>query len=105
MQLIKPYAMAYYNHGRWIAECPEECGFALLLEKHQAMMHCSECSAVWTVDWPGNVDEITGVLEVRKKRHRNWFPRGHDLAVRLNLPHGQTVAELREETEAHDGVD
>lgn len=105
MQLIKPYAMAYYNHGRWIADCPENCGFAILLQSRQGMFHCNECQVMWPVEWPSDVDEITEVLEVRKKKHRNWFPHGHDLAVRFNLPHGQTVNELREETEDHNGVD
>lgn len=104
--LIKPFALAYFNWGRWVVDCPaNDCGSAALLEKGQGIFHCPECKYVSKVMWPYNVDEITEVLEIRDKRHRNWFPANHDLALRFNLPHGQTIEELREETEVHRGVD
>lgn len=104
--LIKPHAVAYFNWGRWVADCPTECGSALALSLGQTTFLCRECNYLTQVSWPSNVDEITRALEVRKhKRNQNWFPVNHELALRFNLPHGQTVAELREETEANSGVD
>lgn len=104
--LIKPFALAYINWGRWVAECPAGCGFALVLSPGQSTLHCRECNSLTRVSWPFDADALMAALEVRPdKRNRNWFPVNHDLALRFNLPHGQSVAELHEETEAHSGVD
>lgn len=97
-------ARAYCNFGRWIADCPAECGSAVELKPGQAVYHCSECSHISVVYWPPNVDEITAELDQRPApRTRNWFPQGHDLALRSGCPHGQSVAELRDETRYHLG--
>lgn len=105
MELIRATARAYVNHSRWISECPNGCGCALQLEPRQTTFHCSECLAILPVDWPPDAQEIWDALMERPvPRTRNWFPAGHDLAVRANCPHGQTVAQLREETAEHMGV-
>lgn len=102
--LITNNARAYVNHDRWIADCPFECGSARQLQPGEHMYQCAECLAICTVDWPDNADEIWEVLaERRAPRFRNWFPAGHDLAVRAGVPHGQTVAQLREETKDNQG--
>lgn len=95
-------ARAYVNHGRWIADCPLECGSALKLEAKQSAYHCPECQWVGTVEWPDDADEIWETLNQRQvPRTRNWYPDGHFLAVRQGVPHGQTPKELTEETEAN----
>lgn len=96
--ITPPHVKAYINHGRWIAECPFECGSARQLQPNEQTFHCSECQSVLSVKWPDNADEIWEVLaERRAPRTRNWFPVGHPLAEKHRLPTGQTVKELREE--------
>lgn len=103
--LITLHARAYVNWGKWIADCPMDCGSALALEARQVAYACPECKGVALVSWPDNVDEITDVLAERPvPRTRNWYPSGHDLALRFGMPHGQSVSELREEARDH-GVD
>lgn len=100
--LITNHARAYVNHGRWIADCPADCGSARQLQPGEHMYQCGECLLVCTVDWPDDADDIWEALMERPiPKFRNWFPHQHDLALRANLPHGQTPAELREETKDH----
>lgn len=55
------------------------------------------------VEWPADADEIWAVLLERPvPGTRNWYPDGHAEAVRMGLPHGQSVAELRHETAQHE---
>lgn len=98
--LITNNARAYVNFGRWIADCPMRCGSAIQLQGGQDVFHCPECTYLASVEWPTNADEIWQALGERPaKRNRNWFPENHELALRSGSPHGQTVAELRDETE------
>lgn len=98
--LLTNQARAYVNFGRWIADCPIDCGSAMQLQPGQAAFHCPECGHLTTVEWPSNPDEIWEALGKRQaKRNRNWFPSGHQLALRSGSPHGQSVAELDAETE------
>lgn len=102
MQLITNQARAYVNFGRWIADCPMDCGSAMQLVKLQGGYHCTECGHLTSVEWPNNPDEIWTALEARPaKRNRNWFPSGHNLALRSGSPHGQSVEELQDETQEH----
>lgn len=100
MSLYVPaQAQAYVNHGRWIADCPQMCGGALELKPKETQFACRECKWIGVVDWPHDADEIMEVLQERPiPKTRNWFPRGHYLAVRTNTPHGQSVADLIQET-------
>lgn len=103
-RIITGMARAYVNYGRWVADCPVDCGCALALQPGQAIFSCVECHTVTQIDWPGNPDEIWEALSKRPApRTRNWYPEGHDLAVRANVPHGQTVKELEDETAEHLG--
>jgi hypothetical protein len=62
------------------------------------MFACPECHSMHEVEWPDNAADIWDALMQRPlARTRNWFPSGHDLALRANCPHGQTPAELLEE--------
>ncbi len=100
MTLLTNKARAYVNFGRWIADCPMDCGSALQLAARQPVYQCVECGFATDVEWPDNADEIWESLADRPaKRNRNWFPSGHSLALRSFSPHGQTPAELRQETE------
>lgn len=100
MNLLTNKALAYVNFGRWIADCPMDCGSALQLTNGQGVYHCGECGFTTEVDWPNNAGDIWEALSVRPaKRNRNWFPTGHPLALRSFSPHGQTPQELRDETE------
>lgn len=103
--LIRPAtAEAYVNHGRWVADCPMQCGGALKLDPRQGVFHCPECKTMHSVTWPTDPDEIMEALERRVvPRTRNWFPRDHYLAVRAHAPHGQTIKELDDETAEHGG--
>jgi len=105
-------ARAYVYSGRWVADCPRGCNNTELLfekrpaqpevEKHE--YHCSYCGyETRLIDWPANRVEIETVLNLRPIPHnRNWYPSGHDIAVRFRVPHGQTVDQLREENAEHD---
>lgn len=56
------------------------------------------------IEWPAKADEIWSVLLERPvPSTRNWYPHGHVEATRLGLPHGQSIAELREETTLYMG--
>lgn len=98
--LIAPRrARAYVNFGRWVADCPWDCGSAAQLQPHQAVFQCIECHSISEIDWPGNADEIWEALGKRRApRNRNWYPEGHLLAVRAGIPHGQSVKQLEDET-------
>jgi hypothetical protein len=103
--LIPAKARAYVNHGRWVADCPAECGGAMSLDPRQGLFACGVCKQMNEVEWPDNPDEIFETLMRRPlARNRNWFPTGHFLALRGSMAHGQTVNELLEEEERY-GVD
>ncbi len=102
MNLIVAAARARVNHGRWIADCPRRyCANAMRLEPGQATFHCGGaggCLMVADIEWPADADSIwEALLERPVPTTRNWYPDGHVEAVRLNLPHGQTAADLRAE--------
>lgn len=92
------------NFGRWVADCPADCGSALKLSANQSMYHCVECGQLAGVEWPTDADEIWLELSQRPApKNRNWFPSGHVLALKSGSSHGQTPRQLREETETYMG--
>lgn len=103
VSLLTERARAYVNHGRWISDCTRRhCGNAEALTPGQGAFHCSNCQQVAAVEWPADAAEIWGALSVRPvPQTRNWFPSGHELALRSGCPHGQTVADLEAETREH----
>lgn len=102
MTLLTNQARAYVNFGRWIADCPMDCGSAMQLTNAQGVYHCVECGHMATIEWPDNVGEIWDALDERPaKRNRNWFPPSHILALKSGSPHGQTPQDLRDETQEH----
>lgn len=96
-------ARARINWGRWLADCPRsDCAGAEELTPRQAMFHCSSCGYLAEIDWPADPDGLwTVLLERPSPQTRNWYPAGHDEAMRAGLPHGQTPADLRDETRQH----
>ena len=107
-------ARAYFNHGRWVADCPREfCTYAFELEPGQETYLCRTrprrpgaapggCGAEAPIEWPADAEEIQRALELRPvESTRNWLPAGHPLAVAAGVPHGQTVADLLAENEEH----
>lgn len=106
--LLAPKARARVNHGRWIADCPRRyCANAIRLKPRQGTFHCGGeggCQLMAPIEWPSDADELWAALAERPvPATRNWYPHGHVEAVRLRLPHGQTAAELREETRQYMG--
>ncbi|MDF2711385.1 MAG: hypothetical protein K0R62_7037 [Nonomuraea muscovyensis] len=107
--LITTRARARVNYGRWIADCPRPyCANAMRLTPGQSAFHCGGeggCQLVAEVEWPADAVGIWAALEVRPvPGTRNWYPDDHAEAVRLGLPHGQTAADLRDETREYEGV-
>lgn len=101
--ITPPVAQAYVNHGRWIAECPFECGSARQLQPHERLFQCSECKSILPIIWPPDADGIWEALNERRlPRTRNWFPEGHPLAERIGAPTNQTADELRKEQREHE---
>jgi hypothetical protein len=99
-------AAAYVNHGRWVAGCPREfCNSAQRLEPGQARIYCGGeggCGLDSEVIWPDDAQAIWDALRRRPvPGTRNWFPTDHELALRANCPHGQSVADLLAENEIY----
>jgi hypothetical protein len=101
-----PTARAYYNHGRWITDCPRPgCANAQALTPAQWVFECSNCLVRAPVEWPPNAAEITAELDRRPVPDtRNWFPEDHPLALASGRDHGQTVSQLADEFHAMDPV-
>jgi len=100
--LITNRARAWVYGGAWVADCPSGCGNVESLAPEATACHCGYCRRLSDIEWPDARAEIMAVLARRPVPHtRNWFPAGHDLALRAGLPNGQTVAELLDESAAH----
>lgn len=102
--LVRPMqALAYVNHSRWVADCPNpQCTNADELTPGQFMFTCVVCHLLVPVQWPPpqTAHEIWLVLAERKDpENRNWFPQGHPLAIASGRPHGLTPRELADETD------
>lgn len=119
VQLIAYKARAYVYSGDWVADCPRGCGnvehcYARLNPRDanspravQAPgFYCSYCklgdAETVPIEWPPEMADIMAVLALRPVPHtRNWYPKGHDTALKFNIPHGQSIAELRAENAEH----
>lgn len=117
MDLIAPpKARAYVYAGNWVADCPRQgCGNVehlfdrinparpdSLRTVRKTMFHCSYCHMMAGIEWAANEADIMAILELRPVPHnRNWYPVGHETAVRFGVEHGQTVQQLRDENSEH----
>jgi hypothetical protein len=99
-------AVAYVNHGRWIADCTRPyCANAEKLEPHQSVFCCSNCRQIDDVRWPADPDKVWAVLEARPvPQTRNWAPAGHRQAITDGFPDGQTVADLVDENREYGDI-
>lgn len=76
------------------------------LDPGQTGFHCAGeggCQLLAEVEWPPDPEAIWAALAVRPvPSTRNWYPDGHPEAVKLGLAHGQTAADLRDETRQYE---
>lgn len=88
---LGPKAVAYVNHGRWVAEClTPYCGGARVVSPDHQPFWCVECGESYLVEWPADMREITSILEQRPVReNQNYHPDDH---VRLH-PQNQPTHE------------
>lgn len=96
--MSKPTTAAYVNWGRIVGDCGlAGCDDAVLLQPGQQAMQCVS-GHVSDVQWDKGIPAVMSVLAERpEERRRNWFPKGHPLALATGQPHGQSIQELREE--------
>ncbi len=108
-------APAYYNHSRWVADCPDPtCSDARLV--YEVNPHTGVptgrrltedvCAAghAFQIDMPPPDLEAQIVAALQRRplpATHNWFPADHPIAVARGLPHGQSIADLEAETDAH----
>lgn len=111
-------AAAYLNHGRWVADCPAAgCTDARAVYPEgrdgspspvRVLEQVCKGGHAFTIEMPPADIEaqlVAAVAERLSDQRKNWFPRNHPLALALNMPHGQSVRELREETQAGEAAD
>jgi len=78
-------AVAYVNHGRWVADCPDtECHGAEdttpnrvsgIIALNRDRMVCTNCGRMWPAEWPPDAGAIVQVLMQRPKVNtRHWWP-------------------------------
>ena len=94
--------MVYVNHGRVIVDCPTEmCGNAYKVVRGQSEQVCNGpggCEAVIPLAVPDNLSELIRELDKRPRpANRNWFPEGHPMALKGNMPVGQSPEDLSAE--------
>lgn len=103
---------AFIYAGLWVADCPRPgCGNCVRVTPGQTMFHCTDragtggCHLVVELAWDPNAQEIWDELQRRPiPGTRNWAPAGHRQAIQCGFPEGQTLAELREETDTEGGT-
>ena len=108
MPLLVARARAYVYAGDWVADCPRNCGNVEYLFEgrdhgpRKVQFFCSYCKLIAPIEWANDEEQIMEVLGKRPIPHnRNWYPQGHEGAIKLRLEHGQSVGDLREENLAH----
>lgn len=89
---------AYVNWGRLVADCAQPgCSDAVQLQPGQQAMFCVHGHPS-AVEFDDALPAVMAALGERaEERRRNWFPRGHPLAVATGQPHGQSIDDLRAE--------
>lgn len=106
-------SQAYYNHARWVAECPEEdCLDARLVYEEDPRTgrptgrrltgDTCDNGHVFKIEMPNEQVEaqiVTAMSEREKDAHKSWFPAGHPRALIGGHPHGQSIADLKREND------
>jgi hypothetical protein len=68
--------VAYLNHGRWIADCPN-CMNGIVLHPEWPRIGClgDGCYRTFvSIEMPANWREIEEAVQDRRVDKRNWFP-------------------------------
>jgi hypothetical protein len=100
-------ALAYLNHGRWVADCPEPgCTDArLVYEVHPKTGVptgrkltedvCANGHRFELVMPPAEFEaQVTAAVAERVDADKGWYPRGHQRAMLAGLPTGQSIDDL-----------
>lgn len=112
-------APVYFNHGRWVANCPVPgCGDAVALHPqdrhtgvpspHPVLMQlCANGHDLRLVAPPEELRARieTALMERVSATRRNWFPRDHPYALANGWKHGETVDEIKRETDVGESAD
>ena len=89
--------IAYINEGRWFANCPTNCGGAMVVTVADPLFFCTDCGQGWfTIEFPEvrERNEIERLLMLRPltrggiPESRNWFSH-------------ETIDDLEEENRRH----
>lgn len=104
-------ALAYYNHGRWVADCPEDgCTDARALhpeDRNGVVSPRPEFEQVCVRGHPfrlvcppeGFRRQVERVLAEREKEpDRGWLPEGHPWGAVYGFPTGQSIEDLEKES-------
>ena len=91
--------VAYINHGRWVAECPDCAGAQIVSEKERRFWCVSCGNAAINFAWrhvrlPRDREGIEAVLVVRPAARS-------DKAVTRNWTPGETIEDLEQENVTH----
>lgn len=65
--------VAYANHGRWVADCPEDNG-GIACAPGVTSGVCLDCGHVYAVTWTTKVDQIEALMDARPESAQNWHP-------------------------------
>lgn len=108
-------SVAYYNHGKWVADCPADwCtdaralypqvsidaqGQAVYSATPVYVQRCAEQGHEFRIDAPPDDlrAQIEAALEDRPPQFRDWLPNGHPWSAN-GYPTNQTPEQLVEET-------
>lgn len=94
---------AWIYNGRWVADCPRnDCANVELADSVNDIFRCSNCGKTAWIEFPENHSQLMNILWERPiPQSRNWFYPDQPLAIKANLPHGQTVDDLIAENREH----
>lgn len=105
-------ALAYLNYGRWVADCPVDwCADSRALHPEDRYgnpspepVHDTVCAAghAFRIEAPparARAQLEQAVADRPLPQDRGWYPKGHAWAETHGYPTGQTVEDLRRESE------
>lgn len=103
--LVPAQAVAYLNHGRWLADCPAGCNAAMDLTTGQGSYLCGVvhpqtgqivggCATTAPVIWPLEPQQINDAVEGRPVANRNWAPAGHRQTYISRTADGRLVSDV-----------
>jgi hypothetical protein len=93
-------ALAYYNYGRWVVDCPHPgCTDAREVNPARLEDTCILGHPFTIEAPPAEVAEaIAAELKTRPfEADQGWYPKGHVRAELAGQPTGQSIADLRKE--------